>query len=213
MESINKKPKFTVSLHLQGSEMDSPRSIFPYTLPGQSAPMHFKRTPEITQENVSAFQSFPAEDGNGFGVALRLDFRGTNALESLTRTHAGEVVLQVVNRTPVSYVTITKPVTDGVLIIWEGVPDPVVKLMAKKWPPIKKLKSVSTGQEMLPSTQAEKRHSLSAAQQEKAAEDEARRRGGKKKPASDSLLPQGPATQQIPPEGNNQEQPLRPIRQ
>ena len=211
-ESINKKPKFTVSLHAQGTGSESPRSVFSYTLPGQPTPTPFKLVPEISQENVSAFQSFPADNGNGFGVALRLDFRGTNSLDLFTRTHSGEVALAMVNGRPVDYLSIDRPVSDGVLTIWEGVPTEVIKLMAAKWPPINKLKSVSTGQEMVPSTKAEKRRSLSAAQEEMKAKDLEAKRKAANPGEQPSTLPPSPSTQQIPLEGNNQDLPLPPIK-
>ena len=214
-ESLNKKPKFLVSVHAQGAGTESPRSIFRYPLPGHDGETFFRRVPEITQENVAAFQSFPASNGNGFGVTLRLDFRGTNSLDLLTRTHTGEVILAVVNGKPADYLTIDRPVSDGVLTIWEGVPEDVVKLMAAKWPPINKLKSVSTGQEMVPSTRAEKRRSLEAAEAERKAKDiEAKSKASKPAgapPSKKDTLPASPTTKQIPLEGNNQEQPLQLI--
>lgn len=212
-ESINKKPKFTVSFHSLAGESESPRSIFRYQMPGQSSPTVFKRVPEFTQENVAAFHSFPAANGNGYGVTLRLDFRGTNALDLMTRTHTGEVALAVINGIPVDYLSIDRPVSDGVVTIWEGVTEPVLKLMQAKWPAINKLKSMSAGQEMLPTTRAEKRHSRAAIEAENKAADQAAKSDAAKPKADPSApqapeLPTGPATKQIPLEGNMHDQPL-----
>ena len=218
-ESINKKPKFTLSFHAQAGDSESPRSIFHYQLPGRPGPIVFKRVPEFTQENVAAFHSFPATNGNGYGVVLRLDFRGTNALDLMTRTRTGEVALALVNGSPVDYLTIDRPVADGVVTIWEGVTEPVLKLMAAKWPAINQLKSMSSGQEMLPTTRAEKRRSQSAAQAEtKDADRAAKTDAPKPKNAADpqapqsSGLPSAPTTKQIPLEGGNQDLPLPPIK-
>ena len=214
-ESLSKKPKFTVSFHSQAGEAESPRSIFRYQMPGRSSPTIFKRVPEFTQENVAAFHAFPASNGNGYGVTLRLDFRGTNALDLMTRTRTGEVALAVVNGSPVDYLTIDRPVSDGVVTIWEGVTEPVLKLMEAKWPPINKLKSMSSGQEMLPTTRAEKRRSLTTIEEQTKASDRAAKgEAAKPKSAADpqapqtSPLPAAPSTNQIPLEGNTQEQPL-----
>ncbi|MDB6139357.1 MAG: hypothetical protein JWO94_2429 [Verrucomicrobiaceae bacterium] len=219
LEPLNKKPKFTVSFHAQAGEAESPRSIFRFPVPGHQGPMVFKRVPEFTQENVSAFYSFPATNGNGYGVTLRLDFRGTNALDLMTRTHTGEVVLAVVNGVPVDYPSIDRPVSDGVVTIWEGITEPVLKLMKAKWPPINKLKSMSSGQEMLPTTRAEKRRSQAAIEAQMKAEDQkARTDAAKPRSAADpqapqtSTLPAGTPTSQIPLEVNSQDQPLPQIK-
>ena len=225
-ESINKKPKFTVSFHAQAGEVESPRSIFHYQIPGQQSALAFKRVPEFTQENVAGFHSFPAANGNGYGVTLKLDFRGINALDLMTRTRTGEVALALVNGTPVDYLTIDRPVPDGVVTIWEGVPEPVLKLMAQKWSPINRLKSMSSGQEMLPTTRAEKRRAKGITDAEmKEADDAAKANAAKPKSAAEPQAPQNeglpaaPTTNQIPLEGNRplngnrQEQPLPPLKQ
>ncbi|MDB6118040.1 MAG: hypothetical protein JWO08_1821 [Verrucomicrobiaceae bacterium] len=213
-ESINKKPKFTVSFHSEANEAESPRSIFRYQIPGRPAPSVFHRVPEFTQENVSAFQSFPAANGNGYGITLRLDFRGTNNLDLMTRTHVGEVALAVVNGTPVDFLSIDRPVSDGTVTIWEGVSEPVIKLMQAKWPAINKLKSMSAGQEMLPTTKGEKRRSRAAIDAENQAADRAAKLDAAKPKADPSApqapdsLPSAPTTNKIPLEGNTQTQPM-----
>ena len=222
-ESLNKKPKFTLSFHPQAGDAESPRSVFHYQIPGHPEALTFKRVPEITQENVSAFHSFPASNGNGYGVALRLDLRGTNALELMTRTRMGEVVLALVDGKPVDYLTIDRPVADGMLTIWEGVPEPMLKLMAEKWPPINQLKSMSNAQEMLPTTRAEKRRAQAAAEaQTKAAEKARKEEAAKPKTPAEPQTPQAPqkeglpaapTTKQIPLEGAPPTQPQSLLKQ
>jgi hypothetical protein len=154
-------------------------------VPGHPEPIIFKLVPEITQHNIVAFHSFPASDGNGFGVTLRLDFRAAELLNYATRTHQGEILLAMVDGQPVDVVTIDKPVADGLYTIWEGVSKKVLDEMAKKYPPIKKLKSVSTGQEMLPTTRGEKKRAMEDLKAEESAA---------KKKAADPAEPQIPYT-------------------
>ena len=212
--AMSSKPKFTISFHVQGTDMDSPRSIFRYAIPGRAHPLVFKRVPEITHSNIAAFHAFPTPNGNGQGVALRLDFRGTGALELVTRIRRGEVLLAMVNGTPVDYVTIDKPVADGLITIWEGVPDTVVAELKKKYPPISELRSMSSGQEMLPTTKSEKKRAMQeaedrrkqAAQKEKA--DAAKPATTQPPPVGDNGLPSGPLTDRIPIEGGLNQQGL-----
>ena len=212
------KPKFTISFHSQGSDMDSPRSIFREVIPGRQHATIFKLVPEFTQHNVAAFKSFPAPSGNANGVMLRLDFRGTNSLDLITRTRTGEILLTMVNGRPVDYVTIDKPVGDGVITIWEGISDEVIAEMTKKYPSTDKLKSVSNAQEMLPTTRAEKRRSVKAAdkqqkEEQKKALDELKKKGPGAEAGATELpkteaplvpgngLPRSPTTKRIPVEG------------
>lgn len=164
VSAMSSKPKFTISIHAQGTDMDSPRSIFRYNIPGKAHPVVFKRVPEITNSNIAAFHAFPARNGNGQGVALRLDFRGTGALELVTRTRGGEILLTMINGTPVDYLVIDRAVGDGIVTIWEGVPNEVVAELQKKYPPISELRSMSSGQEMLPTTKSEKKRALAEAE-------------------------------------------------
>lgn len=208
VSAMSRKSSFTLSFHAQSSDMESPRSIFRYSIPGHSQPLVFKRVPEISHTNIAAYHDFPTPNGNGRGISLRLDFRGTGALELVTRTRRGEVLLAMVNGTPVDYLTIDKPVSDGIITIWEGVPDSVVEAIKKKHPAIKELRSMSSGQEMLPTTRSEKKRALEEAEQRmkedaKKAKEDARKPATPAEPAptGDNGLPRGPLSDRLPVEG------------
>lgn len=151
------KDKFTISVHAQGSEMESPRAIMPDLVGNPPRKVILKRAPEFSQNQIAAFHSFPADNGNGYGVALKLDFKGTQALELVTRMRGGEILRTLVNGKPVDYVVIDRPISDGIFVIWEGVPEEVVKEMGKKYPSIKGLQSASPNLDMTPSTKTEKK--------------------------------------------------------
>lgn len=206
--AMGSKPKFTLSFHAQASDMESPRSIFRYAIPGHAQPLVFKRVPEISHSNIAAYHDFPTTNGNGRGLSLRLDFRGTSALEMVTRTRRGEVLLAMINGTPVDYLTIDKPVSDGIITIWEGVPESVVAEIKKKYPPIKELRSMSSGQEMLPTTKSEKKRALEEAEQRmkeeaRKAKEAARNpaQPAEPVPTGDNGLPRGPLSDRLPVEG------------
>jgi hypothetical protein len=168
-DTLNKKPKFTVSVHAEGTAEDNPRMIFGDYVGDPPQQMIFKKIPEFSQDNVAAFHSFKADDGTN-GVALKLDFRGANSLEMSSRTRSGEVLRAFVNGRGVDYVIVDQPITDGIFTIWRGVPDEVVALMAKKWPPISRSRSAGHGLEMLPTTKKEKRDALRYAEEDLKAE-------------------------------------------
>ncbi len=198
---FSRKTEFTITFHSIASEMDPPKTMFPFDLNGKR--VFFKIVPEVSQQNIVSFYSFPAEGGKGNGLTLQLDFRGRASLELVTRTRHDEYLLAMVNATPVDFVILDQPVTDGVITIWQGVPDEVIKAMEKKFPRIKK--DAKPGKpddlEMLPTTKGEKKRNLKATQQ--ADRDAAlEKKTGKKIPDAKSLdLRTGPVSPQIPLEG------------
>lgn len=202
---MSKKPKFTISVHGEGAAEDNPRMIFPETIEGQQ--MIFKLLPEFSHSDIAAIHPFPADDGT-FGVTLKLDFRGTNALELATRTRPGEFLLTKVNGYSCGLVTMDKPILDGIFTIWSGVPETVILEMQKKYPDISKSRSASTGIEMTATTRKEKREALRNAKEEdkKKAKDAAAAAKAEAagvqapKPVKDEM-PRGVPTGEIPLEG------------
>ena len=155
------KDTFFLSVHSQGMDNDNPRSVMPDLVGNPPQKVILNRVPEFSQSQIAAVQSFPADNGNGNGVALKLDFKGTQALEMATRMRQGEILRTLVNGRGVDYVRVDRPISDGIFVVWQGVPDEVVEEMKKKYPPISSLRSSASNQEMTPSTKSEKKKSMS----------------------------------------------------
>lgn len=149
------QPKFRISVHTEGAEEDNPREVIPLALGGRK--FLFKRVPEFSQRQITAFESFPADDGQGNGLLLQLDVAGRNALEYATRIRQGELMLTVVNGVPVDVVQTDKPVADGRFTIWRGVSDETIAEMDKKLPRLSQMRSSSPYMDMLASTDDEKK--------------------------------------------------------
>lgn len=162
-ESLKDDDKVVITVHSQGTDMDSPKTIFRRPVGGRNT--IFKILPEFSTKSVAAFHPFPADDGT-FGVALKLDFKGTQALDIVTRMRQGEVLISMVNGTVVDYVVINKPVHDGLFTIWRGFPEELIASMEEKYPRIKDLKSSSDFLEMTPSTTKEKKNARKRAEQD-----------------------------------------------
>lgn len=151
-----KKEKVVITVHSQGNDIDSPKTIFRRDINGRS--MIFKIIPEFSTQSVAAIHPFPSDDGT-YGVALKLDFKGTQSLDIVTRMRHGEILMTMVNGAVVDYVTIDRPVSDGMFTVWRGIPPELVATLEEKYPSINELKSSSTFLEMTPSTRKEKRDS------------------------------------------------------
>ncbi len=155
--SMSKKKSYSITFHSQASDNELPKSTFPIDLEGQR--MVFKIVPELSQVNVAAFHPFPSETNIGKGIALQMDTTGANTLEILTRTRSGEYLLALVDGKPADYVIMDRVISDGLITIWQGVSDEVIKEMEKKIPHIKPGSTISASEriDMLPTTDKEKK--------------------------------------------------------
>lgn len=168
-----RKDKVLITVHSQGTDMDSPKTIFRRPINGRT--MVFKIIPEFSNQSISAIHTFPADDGT-YGVALKLDFKGTQSLDIVTRLRHGEILMTMVNGTVVDYVQIDKPVSNGLFTVWRGIPADLVGSLEEKYTSITGLKSSSTFLEMTPSTRKEKKDSKRNAKREAQEKLEAEKR-------------------------------------
>jgi len=170
----SRKPKYTVTVHLQATSTDNPREIINATVMGQ--PLVFKKVPEFGTRAIGAFKSFPADNGAANGLLLRLDAHGRNQLETTTRMNEGSLLLSVVNGVPVDITQIDRPIADGMFTIWQGVSDETIALMEKKLPNLSSNTQSSDRLEMTPTTIKEKKEARKAElEMKKYNEDMARR--------------------------------------
>lgn len=174
----SKKDEVIITVHSQGTDMDSPKTVFRRPVAGRT--MIFKIIPEFSTQSVSAIHTFPADDGT-YGVALKLDFKGRQSLDMVTRLRKGEMLMTMVNGVVVDHVQIDRPVPDGLFTVWRGIPAELVAKMEEKYASINTLESSSTFIEMDPSTKKEKRDARrksAAAARQKKEEEQSKLEGG-----------------------------------
>ena len=179
--------------------MDPSKTMFPLDLNGKR--MFFKVVPEFSQQNIIGFRPFPSTTGNGQGAVLHLDFRGKSQLEMISRTRKDEYLLAMVNAKPVDYLVMDEPVLDGVVTIWQGIPDDVVKKMEKNIQHVDKKQqapSMSSEMDMRPTTKTEKASSYQAA---KAGRAQSRSGKPPKNDVKSLKLPESQVSPKIPVEG------------
>jgi hypothetical protein len=207
---MSKKQSLLITFHTMAAPTDSPKTVFPSDLNGKR--ILFRLVPEFTQDNIVAFQSFPAENGNGKGVTLQLDSHGKYNLELISRARKDEYLLTMVNAKPVDFVVMDEPVTDGMITIWQGVPEAAVKEMSKKYGHLKKSAPPTMSQDfdMLPTTKKEKQSYLEAATAKEKAEAARAKKGEKEPPVPTLDLPTAPTSPKIPVEGGSPPPPLPP---
>ena len=209
--SFSSKPKFTITFHAQADDMDPRKTMFPMQIEGRN--MLFKLIPEASQQNIVAFHPFDSDTGEK-GVSLQLDFRGRESLNIVTRTRQGQFLLAMINGKPVDYLVIDQVIDNGLITIWRGVPDEVIKQLEKKYQRIKpggEAPSMSQNMEMTPTTKKEKKRSLEQAREIEKAAEKARKEGKPVKPDVPSLdAPSAPMSNKIPVEGAGTGSPTPP---
>jgi hypothetical protein len=108
-----------ISFHLQGDPSDNPKMIFQQNTAGKQ--VVYRRNPDFMTKDVAAFNSFPSQDGKGFGVVLQLKPGAKNRLAAVTSANIDRWMLAMVNGRKVDAVIIDKQVDDGYLVIWKGI--------------------------------------------------------------------------------------------
>jgi hypothetical protein len=179
--TFKKDPQVLITVFSQGSEMDSPKTIFRREVEGRK--LVLKIIPEFTHKGIVAFHPFQTDDGT-YGVTLKLDFKAANALEIVTRMKQGEVLVSMVNAAVVDYVTIDRVIADGIFTIWRGLPEELIAAMDKEYPRIQALKdanaeSSSDMLDMVPSTGTEKKEALKRVKESQKAKLEADKRAAR----------------------------------
>lgn len=114
-----KGEKSGISFHMQGDPTDHEKMIFPQLTNGQE--LVYRRNPEFMTKDIAAFNPFPSQDGEGYGVVLQLKPGAKNRLAAVTSANTGRWMIAMVNGRLVDAVLIDKQVEDGLLVIWKGI--------------------------------------------------------------------------------------------
>ena len=123
-----------ISFHLQGDPSDNPKMIFQQFNAGQQ--MVFRRNPEVMTKDIAAFNPFPSQDGQGFGMVIQLKPSAKNRIAAVTNANVNRWMLAMVNGRRVDTVIIDKMIEDGHLVIWKGIGAAEIEAFDKKIPRI-----------------------------------------------------------------------------
>jgi hypothetical protein len=91
-----------------------------------------QKLPWITEHDVMAFSSYPAQDGT-FGALFQLDDHGRTVLDTLSVERRGAFLFVFINGRMITELQIDKRVSDGKIYIPSGLTAADVELMKKKW--------------------------------------------------------------------------------
>ena len=115
-----RKPKLSITFHLEGSQSDGAKMVQPIKL-GNPPQIHFfRRAPEMSKRHIKGFYPFPANDGSGFGVAFKLNQSGSEALKVISTVYQGSKLMTVIDSEPVDFIVMNQPINDGYVVVWGG---------------------------------------------------------------------------------------------
>lgn len=129
-----KGSKVGITFHMQTQETDNPKMIFPQITNGKQ--LYYSRSPEISTKDIAAFNPFPSQDGEGFGVLLQLKSSAKNRLAAVTNANINRWMVARVNGRIVDAVIVDKQISDGYLVIWKGIGAAEIDLFDSKVPRI-----------------------------------------------------------------------------
>jgi len=122
------------AFHLETQPGENPKMVFTQFVSGKERV--FRRVPEISTKDVEAFNPFPSQDGQGFGVLLKLKGGASNRLAGVTAANTGKWMIARVNGRIVDAVRIDQQITDGEIVIWKGMSQAEISGMDQKLPRI-----------------------------------------------------------------------------
>jgi len=91
-----------------------------------------EKMPRISEQDVVAFQPYPAGNGN-YGVLFQLDDHGRMVLDALSIERRGGVLFVFINGRAITELEIDKRVADGRIYIASGLTAADIELMKKDW--------------------------------------------------------------------------------
>ncbi|MGE9270836.1 MAG: SecDF P1 head subdomain-containing protein [Verrucomicrobiales bacterium] len=129
-----KQPEVGLAFHTETEGGENPKMVFTQFVSGQERV--FRRVPEVTSKDIQAFNPFPSQDGQGFGVLLKLKPGAINRWAAVTASNSGKWMVSRVNGRIVDAVRIDQQVSDGEIVIWKGLSISEVNQMDKSIPRI-----------------------------------------------------------------------------
>jgi len=129
-----KSEPFLISVHEEASAEDVPKFATPVKLGADAKQYYFKRVASFTDEDIAYYYPFIAQDGQTFGVALKMKNKGAEGLKAYGTTHQGKLLGVRFAPGTFSAVYIDRPVDHGTIVIWSGLSKDQIKKIGKKFP-------------------------------------------------------------------------------
>lgn len=126
---------FLVTFHLEGDQHDNPKFMHPVKLGQDHRQYFFSKIPTFKDNDIEWFYPFTSRDGGSYGAAFQLKEHALQELKGVTLTNQGKLLGIRIAGSPLQHaVLIDRPVTDGVIVLWEGLTQNHLKQFRKRFP-------------------------------------------------------------------------------
>ena len=116
---MGKRPKKnTLTFHLESHSADGPRMVFPLQMGNKKR--FFKKSPVTFTKELVSLKHFADSEGT-FGATFTFQRAASGRIAALTTQNQGKWLVAMLNGRPVDGVFIDSPVTDGRLVVWQGI--------------------------------------------------------------------------------------------
>jgi hypothetical protein len=122
----------TLRLHTEANENDGAVFSTKIRSPFSGKTAVIEKIPAISENDVVAFQFYPAADGT-YGALFELNDHGRLGLDALSIDRRGTLLFIFVNGRPVAELQIDRRVSDGKIYIASGLSSNDIELMKKDW--------------------------------------------------------------------------------
>lgn len=117
--AMGKRPeKNRLTFHIEGDITDGPKMVFPLDMGNKKR--FFKKSPITFTKEIVSLKHFMTDDGT-FGAAFTFDKAASRRIAALTNSNQDKWLVAMLNGRAVDAVFIDRPVTDGKLVIWQGI--------------------------------------------------------------------------------------------
>ncbi|MDA7506611.1 hypothetical protein N9134_00650 [Akkermansiaceae bacterium] len=113
-----KPPKNRITCHMQGHQSEGPKMVYPQALYGKT--IFFRRSPELFTKDIIAFEPFVADDGS-IGATFFLSKVAQRRFAGVTTQNQRSWFIVMLNGRPTDAMMVDKPVTDGKVVVWQGI--------------------------------------------------------------------------------------------
>jgi hypothetical protein len=131
-DATAKQRHCTFRVHAQANPQDTDVFSMPARATSSGKDIAIQKLPWITERDVMAFSSYPAQDGS-FGALFQLDDHGRVVLDTLSVERRGGFLFVIINGRMITELHIDKRVSDGKIYIPSGLTAADVELMKKQW--------------------------------------------------------------------------------
>lgn len=136
-----------LSFHLETTADEYPDFAQAIKMGNPAQQFYFSKMPLVTDHDIAWFYPFLADDGATYGVAFKLNRKGTDVLLQASTTPSNQGKLIAANVQAISrkqgmirtYIQIDRGSTDGVLVIWKGLSDEHLRIFTQRFPHVRDL--------------------------------------------------------------------------